>query len=102
VICATENSNQFQKVRFWKEKSVEDVVTLGPAAQATLEGNEIHRCSLFCISVYTKLYSNLQVFPFVLLGAKPPIEMILHKLVPICGTLLVWYLISSGEHEIHY
>jgi hypothetical protein len=25
-----------QKTRFWKEKSVEDVVTLGPTAQATL------------------------------------------------------------------
>jgi hypothetical protein len=28
----TENSNEFQKTRFWKEKSVEDVdeFTLGP------------------------------------------------------------------------
>ncbi len=29
VISATENSNKFPKSRFWKEKSVEDVVTLG-------------------------------------------------------------------------
>jgi ABC-type branched-subunit amino acid transport system ATPase component len=29
VISATENSNTFPKTRFWKEKSVEDVVTLG-------------------------------------------------------------------------
>jgi hypothetical protein len=29
VISATENSNKFRKTRFWKEKSVEDVVTLG-------------------------------------------------------------------------
>ncbi len=36
VISAAENSNKFQKTRFWKEKSVEDVVTLGPTAQATL------------------------------------------------------------------
>ncbi len=36
VISAAENSNKFQKPRFWKEKSVEDVVTLGPRAQATL------------------------------------------------------------------
>jgi len=35
-ISAAENSNKFQKTRFWKEKSVEDVVTLGPTAQATL------------------------------------------------------------------
>ncbi len=36
VISATGNSNKFQKTRFWKEKSVEDVLTLGPTAQATL------------------------------------------------------------------
>jgi hypothetical protein len=36
VISAAENSNKFQKTRFWKEKSVEDMVTLGPTAQATL------------------------------------------------------------------
>jgi hypothetical protein len=28
VISATKNSNKFQKIRFWKEKSVESVVTL--------------------------------------------------------------------------
>jgi len=28
MISATENSNKFQKFRFWKEKSVESVVTL--------------------------------------------------------------------------
>jgi hypothetical protein len=33
---SSENSNKFQKTRFWKEKSVEDVVTLEPTAQATL------------------------------------------------------------------
>jgi hypothetical protein len=37
MISATENSNKFQKTRFWKEKSIEDVVTtLGPTAHATL------------------------------------------------------------------
>jgi len=36
VIFAAENSNKFKKTRFWKEKSVEDVVTLGPTTQATL------------------------------------------------------------------
>ncbi len=38
VISAAENSNKFQKTSFWKEKSVQDVVTLGPMAQATLVG----------------------------------------------------------------
>jgi hypothetical protein len=36
VISATENSNKFIITRFWKEKSVEYIVTLGSMAQATL------------------------------------------------------------------
>ncbi len=36
VISATENSNKFQKTRLWKENSVEDMVTCGPTAQATI------------------------------------------------------------------
>jgi hypothetical protein len=36
MIYATENSNKFQNTRFWKEKSVEDMVTLGPMGHATL------------------------------------------------------------------
>jgi hypothetical protein len=32
VISSAKNSNKFPKTRFWKEKSVEDVVTLGPMA----------------------------------------------------------------------
>ncbi len=35
-ISVAENSNKFQKTGFWKEKSVEDLVTLGPTAQDTL------------------------------------------------------------------
>jgi hypothetical protein len=36
MISTAENSNKFQKTKFWKEKSMEDVVTLGPTAQAML------------------------------------------------------------------
>ncbi len=36
VISIAENSNKFQKTRFWKEKSVEDLLTLGARAEATL------------------------------------------------------------------
>jgi hypothetical protein len=36
VISAAENSNKFYKIRFWKEKSIENVVPLGLTAQATL------------------------------------------------------------------
>jgi hypothetical protein len=37
VIFAAENS---KKPGFWKEKSVEDVVTLGPTAKAILVVND--------------------------------------------------------------
>jgi hypothetical protein len=36
VVSSIENSNKFQNTSFWKEKSIEDVVTLGPTAHATL------------------------------------------------------------------
>jgi hypothetical protein len=36
VISAAENSKKSKKPRFWKEKSVEDMVTLGPTPEATL------------------------------------------------------------------
>jgi hypothetical protein len=35
-VISAANSNKFQKTRFWKAKSVEDMVKLGPRAQATL------------------------------------------------------------------
>jgi hypothetical protein len=41
VISAAENSNKFQKTRFWEEKSVEEVVTLGRTDQATLVRLEV-------------------------------------------------------------
>ncbi len=40
MISAAENSSKFQKTRFWKGKSVEDVIALGPTAQVTLINNE--------------------------------------------------------------
>jgi hypothetical protein len=36
MISAAENSNKSQYTKFWKEKSVEDTVKLGPMAHATL------------------------------------------------------------------
>jgi hypothetical protein len=36
IFVAAENSNKFSKIRFWKEKSVEDVITPGATPQATL------------------------------------------------------------------
>jgi uncharacterized protein with PQ loop repeat len=50
VISATENSNKFQKTRFWKEKSVADVVTL-PFNSSTIS---------FHIWLFKKLILTLQ------------------------------------------
>jgi hypothetical protein len=36
MIFATEDWTKFQNTKVWKEKSVEDMVTLGASAQATL------------------------------------------------------------------
>jgi hypothetical protein len=36
MISVAENSNKFQKTRFWKENSVENTTTLGPTADGTL------------------------------------------------------------------
>jgi hypothetical protein len=36
VIFALKIQIKFLKTRFWKEKSVEDIITLEPTAQATL------------------------------------------------------------------
>jgi hypothetical protein len=43
MISAAENSNKFQKTRFWKEKSVEDMVTLEPKAQAHTSAIETNK-----------------------------------------------------------
>jgi hypothetical protein len=54
VISTTENSNKFQKTRFWKEKSLEDIVTLGPMAQATLavfESKDVHAINCICVPI---------------------------------------------------
>jgi hypothetical protein len=62
VISAAENSNKFQKTRFWKEKSVEDVVTLGPRAQARLVHTMLTRG---CVS-----HSGLAIYIKRILGQK--------------------------------
>jgi hypothetical protein len=50
LISATENSNKFQKTRFWKENLVEDMVTLGPTAQATLVYMDIKLLWIFTLT----------------------------------------------------
>jgi hypothetical protein len=55
VISILENSNTFPKnqVLFWKEKLVEDVVTLGPMAQATL------------VNIISQIFPNPDVVPLL-------------------------------------
>jgi hypothetical protein len=53
VISAAENPNKIQKTRFWKEKSVEDVVPLGPTAQATLILGYVKTKDILLLSLHT-------------------------------------------------
>jgi hypothetical protein len=53
VHSAAENSNKFQKTRFWKEKSVESVVTF--------EGLRFNSSmTFFHICLFKKLFHKLQ------------------------------------------
>jgi hypothetical protein len=47
MIFVVKNSNKFPKTKFWKGKLVENVVTLGPSAHATLVS--MKEGSLFCV-----------------------------------------------------
>ncbi len=82
VISTTENLNKFQKARFWKEKSVEDVVTLGPMAQAIL--------------VYTKeknwlvLYGHVKVLQTTCMRSQASF---------MCPWWALWYVMKpTGSH----
>jgi hypothetical protein len=46
VNSAAENSNKFQKTRFWKEKSVEDMVTLGANSTGHTSISEVIRMGI--------------------------------------------------------
>jgi hypothetical protein len=56
VISTTKNSNKFQKTRSWKEKSVEDVVTLGLTIHKPLVYNK-------SILMQKKIYGNSNIPP---------------------------------------
>jgi hypothetical protein len=68
MISIVKNSNKFQKTRFWKEKLVEDVVTLGPMAQATLvrieftlininiSNYKLHICNYYCLIAKSRVF----------------------------------------------
>jgi hypothetical protein len=58
VISAAENSNRFQKTRFWKEKSVE--------GRVTLEGMISFHIWLFKKSIHT-LQNNVHMLSFLIL-----------------------------------
>jgi hypothetical protein len=52
VISIAENSNKFQKTRFWKEKSVEDLLTLGARAQAIVDMKTSKKKNDFQVTSY--------------------------------------------------
>jgi hypothetical protein len=62
MISVAENSNKFQKTRFWTEKSVEDVITLGPMAQATLVYIEMDETAGLSLLECTIIYIVLSAF----------------------------------------
>jgi hypothetical protein len=47
VISTTENSNKFQKPRFWKEKSVEGVITLGNGTAPLVKCETMPKLTIF-------------------------------------------------------
>jgi len=64
LISGKENSNKFQKTRFWKEKSVEDIVTLeGLSFNSSIISLHIW---LFKILIYT-LQNNVHMLIFPIL-----------------------------------
>jgi len=71
VISAAEDSNKFQKTRFWKEKSFEYVVTLGPMAQVTLVHNKIVILLHLISKLELKLQSHLVLGTLVLSSLTP-------------------------------
>jgi hypothetical protein len=67
VISATENSNKFQITRFWKEKSVENVVTLeGLPFNSSMISFHIW---LQKIDTYIAKQSSHVEFPYFLMGS---------------------------------
>jgi hypothetical protein len=64
MIYAAENSNKFQKTKFWKEKSVENVVTLeGLPFNSSMFSIHIW---LFKILIHT-LQNNVHMLSFSIL-----------------------------------
>ncbi len=65
MISPAENSNKFQKTWFWKEKSVEGMVTLGPThtghtTHDDREKKKLHTCSLkVCLERGQKVFTNI-------------------------------------------
>jgi hypothetical protein len=66
VIFAPENSNKFPKTRFWKEKSVEHVVTLGPTAKGHTSSDYFTYYNLLRMGK-TQL-ETAQIWPFFIYG----------------------------------
>jgi hypothetical protein len=68
VISAAENSNKPQKIRFWKEKSVENVVTLEdlPFNSSTIS---FHNLAIQTINTYIAKQCSHVEFPYFAMGS---------------------------------
>ncbi len=64
MISAVENSNKFQKTRFWKEKSVENLVTLQPRLTIQFKHDFLSYLAVQNMDTYiAKQYSHVE-FPY--------------------------------------
>jgi hypothetical protein len=66
VISAAENSNKFQKPRFWKEKSVENVVTF--EGLASMISFHIRLFRKWIDTYIAKQCSHVE-FPYFIMGS---------------------------------
>ncbi len=92
VISTPENSNKFQKTRFSKEKSVEDLVTLGPMAQATLVWCKVWDDAT-CIALIFGYYMIYDIIKIIFSNHKN-IKLISTMKLYICGPIPYIYIIA--------
>ncbi len=92
VISAAENSNKFQKTRFWNEKSVDDVVTLGPMAQATLVWCKVSDDAM-CIAFILGYYMIYEIIKIIFSNHKN-IKLISTIKLYICRPIPYIYIIA--------
>ncbi len=95
----TENSNKFQKTRSWKEKLVENMVTLGPMAQATLF---IYESRLFvCFVCRYEIHWIRMLQIAFLVSLESSLGAWFHSVWTCSVEVLEYWMISSLRIKLH-